>query len=707
MDAGWRSLTERAEVFEANCHALSKRDAGAGAALRGFASDRDYMVRGEGDGVSLGRRDGGVVIPIPPAVPPQAAAGIAARTFPTGHCTEPALVVGIDHGWLWQALYAMPCKSIYPGYRPPLYFAAGTLEELWAAAHLHDWRDLLADPRVKLFCGGDALRHMHNAMASEIRLPWPRLALTIDDSLWPAGMNLDSMQASARTSLVHLLAEKTRQLQTMDQSISAKGLAEMLRGGRKMRILGITSRYTTFLKHSMRDWLDAFESMGHETRLCIESNDHEVMSNLVYADACADFKPDLIVLIDHYRTDLGGLPQNVPCIMWVQDMMPALLTTEAGSRQGARDYTIGYGREVFTSQHGYPYGRFMPCMVGVNEKRFESRAPLSDAKAQSLACDASFVSHASTPADALLERALGNASPDARRVLTVTFGRLKGVYDQGDCIADPQGMIKIIDDTLHDLQLEVAPDSRTGLINLFSHQINNALFRHQSVQWVADMGVDLRLYGNGWDKHPKLSRYARGPVDHQTQLSDIYRASKINLHISPHGAVHQRVFEGLCAGGFFLLRYRDGDAAGIFYKPILDWCRRHGIVSDSEFRTRATSGIWRMVREAQHLRGRDLFNLGHSFMEELNLLADSDYTLAGATLWDNYPDIAFASKMEIEAKVTRYLANNTERDRIAAAMRKSVLDKLTYRRTTERLLAFIALDLESQITRDGVMRHAA
>jgi hypothetical protein len=264
-------------------------------------------------------------------------------------------------------------------------------------------------------------------------------------------------------------------------------------------------------------------------------------------------------------------------------------------------------------------------------------------------------------------------------------------------------MEKIIIAAMRDLAVETSASSRGTLSDLFVNKINNALFRHQALQWAADMGLDLRLYGRGWEAHPTLSKYARGIADNQTQLAAIYRASRINLHLTPHGAVHQRVLDGLCAGGFFLMRYRPGDAAAIHYRPILEWARLAGITTDAEFQTRAPSGVWRIVKEAAAMREQDMFHLDHSFMEELNLLADSEYTLAGATLWDEYFDVAFNSCQELQQRVEHYLSDDTARQQTVEAMRRPVLEKLTYRHIGQRLLNFIASDLERQ----AAVRQAA
>ena len=86
---------------------------------------------------------------------------------------------------------------------------------------------------------------------------------------------------------------------------------------------------------------------------------------------------------------------------------------------------------------------------------------------------------------------------------------------------------------------------------LFKQQIYNAIFRHQALKWVADFGINLKLYGNNWEQHPTLGRFACGPADTQRDVPKICAASKVNLQITPFGAVHQRLLEGLVAGGFY------------------------------------------------------------------------------------------------------------------------------------------------------------
>src|SRR2546421_8968653 len=203
---------------------------------------------------------------------------------------------------------------------------------------------MLADARVSIFAGPDAVDQLRRRMLGDLYAPWPRMALTIDPAVWRDGTDLDAIRAAAGAELSDQLGALRTKLDAMYAGHSADGVARQLRGGEKLRVMGITSRYTTFLQHSMRDWLAAFETMGHETRLIIEHADHELLTNLVYARACDEFRPDLVLIIDHCRAQMDGLPAAVPCVMWAQDKLPSIFHPKTGAAQGEREYVLGHGR---------------------------------------------------------------------------------------------------------------------------------------------------------------------------------------------------------------------------------------------------------------------------------------------------------------------------------------------------------------------------
>jgi hypothetical protein len=350
---------------------------------------------------------------------------------------------------------------------------------------------------------------------------------------------------------------------------------------------------------------------------------------------------------------------------------------------------IGYGRAECTRQHGYPPERFMATMAAVNEARF-APPELSAGDVEKYACDVSFVSHASKPAEAFVAEQVAR-NPHAKALLTDAFERLKSIYDDGLCISHPLHVRGVIREAMAATRSTLDGPSLDALTGTFAQQVNNALLRHQMLEWTAELGVDLRLYGNGWEKHPRLAKFARGPADHQGDLRKIYRASRINLQATPHGAVHQRTLEGLCAGGFFLMRYVPGDRVGEIYRPLWAWCEREGIETDEDLLRHAGPDVMKILGEFQRTVGLDPFKLGVSLMDDMRMFADVGFVQSAAVMWaDEYERVAIDSRAALHQRVKHFLANEGERERLAESMRRRVVETATYGAINRRLLEFIS-----------------
>ena len=690
----WQRLGLLREQMEANCAALGRRDAELAQRLLNHQPEGEFVLALRGTQVIIARLDGAAARVRPCLLSAEAANQTVARLCPSGACTESILIAGVDQGWLWEQVYTLPASvAALPGHRPPLYFLVRDVEDLWIALHLHDWRLMMADERVRLYLGDDAVAQLERGLRAYPQIPPPKLALSIGPQLWAAGTDLSSVVAASRLPLEAELQEKMRQYQDLYAWATPRAIAEKIRSGAPLRVLGITSRYTTFLQYSMRDWLNAIERLGHETKLVIEGGPHESHTTLCFARACVEFQPDIVVMVDHYRGEFNTLPKQVPCVMWVQDKLPNIFSAAAGAKQGPMDYCLGFGRLYLSQNYGYPARRHLEATVGVDETRFAPR-PSDTGEPIRFACDVSYVSHSSVPAEDILARHVERSEGDeAKRLLTQTFERLKAVYDSGGVVTHRQHFERLLDDSMKSLSVTMTPEHREGVLDLFSHQINNAFFRHQALHWLADMDVELHLYGKGWENHPRFGRYARGVANNERQLTRLFQTSRINLQITPHGAIHQRLFEGLASGGFFLIRHAPGELVENIYKPIWDWCQAQAIETDEELLARATPRVQAALEELKTLLGFGAFDFGSPFMDVLKLSADTGFTRSAASIWPEYGEVAFASKAELQAKVQRYLADDAARERIASSMRTQVLERFTYLSTSRRLLDFIATEL--------------
>jgi hypothetical protein len=440
----WKRLTLLHHQFTANVLALAARDPKLADRLLAFAPVHQLFIRVTENAVLLGRQVGEGVEIISELISSSAAAQAVKQLCADDVCAIPSLIAGIDRGWLWHHMYAMPTATPnVPGHRMPLFFLEKQIDRLWTALHLHDWRTMLADPRVRLFVGEDAYDRFCHSLIEQPMVPWPRQSITVDHSLWPKGGSLDTAIAEAHQQAAQLIDRSRREMAAFYAGRTPEAIAEQLRSGKPLRVLGITSRYTTFLQYSMRDWLAAFDRLGHTTQLLIESADHEHLGRIWPGQVCREFRPDLILVIDHYRREFLSLPTEVPCVMWVQDQMPHLFSPAGGAGQQILDYCLGFARLRMISEFNYPANRYMAAHVGVDETRYAPRV-LSDTDQQQFGCDVSLVSHASMPAKAIVEQeANKQAMPSTRKMLYDIYDRLSAIYAHGGVVTEEPTIVAI------------------------------------------------------------------------------------------------------------------------------------------------------------------------------------------------------------------------------------------------------------------------
>jgi hypothetical protein len=687
----WTPLKALGARFSANVRSLSARMPKLAESLANFAPKQTYHLLATSETIQLGVGNVLGVTPLPHSLTATQATHLIKQLYPSAGCTQPVLIVGEDMGWLWNGIYQLPCQTpAVPGHRPPLFFLIQDIERLWVMLHVHDWRSLLGDERVRLFVGDGAMNDFRQSLVTDYACPWPRLSVRVDSALWNGNPTLEEILTEATAKTNEQFIGCTERLREATGTMSPQAIGSLLSSGRPLKILGITSRFTTFLQYSMRDWLASFERLGHRTQLVIEDHDHHFCNGMSTAVACAAFEPDLVVIIDHYRGELRGVAERIPFVMWVQDRLLNIYSAEGGRAQKRLDYTIGYGRTELVNRFGYPGSRFMPAMVGVNPERFRDGA-IGDERLAPLRCDVSFVSHASMPADQIIsEQIQRNGSPETKRLLEDVYERLRAIYDAGGSVSAGDQIKKIILDSLRDNKLTA---DMNGLVDLFVSRVNNAMFRHQAIRWVAEMGVDLRLYGKGWENHPEFKRFARGVADNESQLPAIYQASKINLQVTPFGSVHQRLMDGLMAGGFFLIRSVTGDEIEIVLRDMWNWCQARGIRGGLEMVERRDETLSRLFQQYAEMTLVDPANDPDYYFAALEECALGGFTRTVNTLFDRHERVTFTAREQLVKQVRHFLASPDERREIIGEMRQRVLETHTYTAISRRMLSFIAADL--------------
>ncbi len=88
-------------------------------------------------------------------------------------------------------------------------------------------------------------------------------------------------------------------------------------------------------------------------------------------------------------------------------------------------------------------------------------------------------------------------------------------------------------------------------INYFTREYPRQLDRVVLIEKIIEISNSLELYGPGWTMHPSFRPYAKGVIDTQEELLDVYCRSRINLANNTHGlGLHSRTLECMAVGGF-------------------------------------------------------------------------------------------------------------------------------------------------------------
>jgi hypothetical protein len=287
---------------------------------------------------------------------------------------------------------------------------------------------------------------------------------------------------------------------------------------------------------------------------------------------------------------------------------------------------------------------------------------------RSLACDLSFVSDDSTPPHTLVARQVERLkNPNFAAVWWDVFDRLR----RDEVVAHRARVMWHVHSALEAAALKL-DQNWIDAIGRFFDQVNQVMFQHQTLDWLAEAQFKLHIYGVGWESHPKLARFARGEIEGDSMRLAIHRASRINLSSSVYGALTTRVSEGIGAGGFFLLRFTPADLIERFFPPIRDFCAQHGIETNAQLAEQSTPAIRGLLDFAGRTIGVHPLHGWPDFVGELNRAADAGYTRSAAAVWPEYPAVAFGSKDELLGLVERYLYDVPLRQRVADDMRREL-----------------------------------
>ncbi len=600
---------------------------------------------------------------------------------------------GLGCGRLLDRLYRAT-NRMFLSFGPRLHICEPNLAQLGVWLSLADRRPLLEDERCMLWIGPKAAldyttwRESHDDELEPqfvIRQPgWGPAQMTLMEQPLKIAMRRRAERRAA------LLAALRAHYPSDAAGAIAKRFAQ--RDRTPLKIIGITSRFTTFLQYSMRDIAETAQAAGHEFTTLIEPHDYTAaLPGETILERILAHQPDLIVMLDHNRAEFKDLYTfDAPFCNWIQDDLPNLFGPGRGAGVTPFDLVFGAIGTLRARQSGYPEDQIRVAPVPVNARRFHA-GPLSESDRARYGCEVSFVSNHSIAPERFLDEVYAGAEAPVRRLIGALDDDLSARIARDDTPAVPLRTNALIQQIAAELGMRIdslqADQLRRGVID----KLITLRFRQQALEALSRLGVDLRLYGNGWENHPRLAKYARGPAAHGDELRRIYQATRVNLQLMPTGAIHQRLIEGLFSGGFFLIRRTAADLCGDLCREIDAICAAHSIADDAALRKHAERDpALRAKLDALTARLFAPGDLYDGFVADFALANARGFPLDAAGLLPRYHDVAFGNEAELGARLQRFLNDASARREIATVQREAVLPHFSYDAALERLFDFAA-----------------
>jgi hypothetical protein len=471
------------------------------------------------------------------------------------------------------------------------------------------------------------------------------------------------------------------QLERYYSGVTAAQLAALLgdQPPRRPRVLVMTSRFTMVLRHASEDMAAALRAIGCDVRLLVEPNDCRRTWSYTLRKALLEFKPDVAMTIDHLRRESGPLfPRQLPFVCWLQDYFPYLTDKAAGRSVTLRDFVLMTGIVECVKKFDYPMRQ---CI----ELGKLTRVPARPTTWRSDGDDLVFVSNASGQPRDLAEAFVRDAKQrdgDEARLARACCDELLALYADGGHMNTMRGIERLIDRHAAAMGWRwSSSDARERFTFALFHPVNDALYRQQALRWAqqvaASRELSLSIYGKGWGEHPDFKSHARGFVSYGSELEDLTRRSKINLQIVPHSCLHQRLLDGLVAGGFFLVR---GNPIDRYMRDLLRWFDQHlpkDAQTGEDVRAMADAEAWAAYHALETRRCE--------LMDTLNADSVARYRqrqAGGAThLYELPPrvdDVTYDDAAGFASLVDRYIGDAALRREVADAQRAFVEATHTY-----------------------------
>jgi len=264
-----------------------------------------------------------------------------------------------------------------------------------------------------------------------------------------------------------------------------------------------------------------------------------------------NYQPDFILEIDRFASQIQDLDKSIKHVAWIHNHAVhgrRVLENASGSHAVYTAILLKvYADEYF---NGGDY-RFLPTAT--------DPSVFTDDNTQEL-FDFSFVGHMHEP----LSDDLFNIPINVGNERSILLGEIISRF-----LKEGFHHFNVANNEIHDFLAEFYqqenPDFTvhhlpSQLKTFFDERLIRTISRKQVLDIILFISNNMAIYGNpDWKKWPEYSPYHYGSINRARELGQLFRSTRVNIHISPV-TMHNRVLDVMCCGkGLLINRSRWDD----------------------------------------------------------------------------------------------------------------------------------------------------
>lgn len=338
-------------------------------------------------------------------------------------------------------------------------------------------------------------------------------------------------------------------------NLEREDLLEHINSG-KIKIMFITTRFSTAIQYYIRDLAEACDRLSISNRTLIEKSNVHRVTEEAFIEFVSEYKPDIILIIGHFRWENSWKNENVIYITWIQDQLPHIMSKESPPKLKDLDFLLNThvtAREIFDI--GYPEEKMIDLPVFANGYVYRSY-DLTSSEKEKYSTDICIISNPGNP-DKGLEIFLSyfRHAPYYNSLQVA----IKSAYDEtyrrlyhGEPMLTADQCNELLHRWFDEYRVDLSEDIMIQTANAYRYDVAAMIYRSIIVEWLHERGYKLKLWGNAWVKHPRLQQYAMGVAKNGETLSKILNASKISIGLNPLSSTHPRVFETILSNCLYM-----------------------------------------------------------------------------------------------------------------------------------------------------------